>query len=59
MNILRPVRFASVGVRSYAPARPQLAPGGREFGTGYGRSSGYAAPRPYTANSALPQFRVA
>lgn len=59
MNASRPVRSASATARPYAPARGQVAPGGRQFGTGYGRSSGYAAPRRYTPTSALPQFRVA
>ena len=30
----------------------------REFGTGYGRSSGYAAPRSYTRPSVPARFRV-
>ncbi|WP_157745211.1 MULTISPECIES: hypothetical protein [Luteimonas] len=31
----------------------------RPFGTGYGRSSGYAAPRSYTASTVPARFRVA
>jgi len=30
----------------------------RPFGTGYGRSSGYAAPRSYTASTVPARFRV-
>lgn len=31
----------------------------RDFGVGYGNSSGYAAPRRYADNAALPRFRCA
>jgi len=31
----------------------------RDFGVGYGRSSGYAAPRGYTSNVSGARFRVA
>ena len=43
------------GLALAIPARraPQL----REFGTGYGRSSGYAATRSYTSDAGLARFR--
>ena len=31
----------------------------RDFGVGYGNSSGYATPRRYTSNRAQPLFRFA
>lgn len=45
------------GLALAIPARraPQL----RELGTGYGRSSGYAAPGGYTRERELPRFRCA
>ena len=41
-----------------APRAPDLAPRARSFGTGYGRSSGYAAPRSYTRPSVPARFCV-
>lgn len=42
-----------------APFMPRAAASEREFGTGYGRSSGYATARRYTTNWAPPRFRCA
>lgn len=39
------------------PARPQ--PRERDFGVGYGNSSGYASNRRYTTEWAPPRFRFA
>ena len=41
-----------------APRALDLAPRARSFGTGYGRSSGYAAPRSYSRPSVPARFRV-
>lgn len=41
-----------------APRALDLVPRARSFGTGYGRSSGYAAPRSYTRPSVPARFRV-
>ena len=42
-----------------AAQRPAAAParGERDFGTGYGRSSGYASPRSYVERRATSLFR--
>lgn len=42
-----------------APAVPARAPAVRTFGTGYGRSSGYAAQRSYASAPGLAAFRFA
>lgn len=54
---------------SYAPTTTARAPSAslparserrqREFGTGYGRSSGYAAARGYAGTASLAMFRFA
>lgn len=60
MNTSRTARFAPIdAVRSFAAGRSQPLPAPRDFGTGYGRSSGYAAPRRYRTTATLPPFRVA
>lgn len=41
----------------YVPVRRER--GERTFGTGYGNSSGYAAPRGYTGNTGMRTFRFA
>ncbi|HZX79357.1 MAG TPA: hypothetical protein VFE72_00170 [Lysobacter sp.] len=41
------------------PFNPSNRARERDFGVGYGRSSGYAAPRSYTANTGGARFRVA
>ena len=41
-----------------AARAPDLPPRARSFGTGYGRSSGYAAPRSYSRPSVPARFRV-
>jgi hypothetical protein len=38
---------------------PRAAAPEREFGTGYGRSSGYASARRYTTDWVPPRFRCA
>lgn len=40
-----------------APSRPQ--PRERDFGVGYGNSSGYASHRRYSSNAFQPLFRCA
>ena len=40
-----------------SPYRPERAP--RDFGTGYGNSSGYGTPRSYAPQSFAPRFRCA
>ena len=52
-----PARVPTPVVVPHARRRP--APGERGFGVGYGRSSGYAAPRPYAAVSSARYFRFA
>jgi hypothetical protein len=42
--------------RAAAP-RPAAPRGERDFGTGYGRSSGYASPRSYVERRATSFFR--
>lgn len=44
-------------VPSMAPSRPPRRE--RDFGVGYGSSSGYAGPRPYVANNGPRLFRCA
>ncbi|AXK73303.1 hypothetical protein DWG18_14130 [Lysobacter sp. TY2-98] len=51
-----PVEVARI-VQFAAPARQN--PLERDFGTGYGKSSGYASNRRYTTDWAGPRFRVA
>ncbi len=56
---------ASTAARLTTPSRPapvlavpaRREPQSRDFGTGYGRSSGYAAARSYSGESGLPRFR--
>ena len=52
-----PARVPTPVVVPFARCRP--APGEREFGVGYGRSSGYAATRRYAAPSSARYFRFA
>ena len=40
-------------------AAPRQNPIERDYGTGYGKSSGYATTRRYTSDWAGPRFRVA
>ena len=40
-------------------ASNRLGPRERDFGIGYGKSSGYASPRRYTRDAAPSYFRVA
>ncbi|WP_133501705.1 hypothetical protein [Cognatilysobacter terrigena] len=40
-------------------ATPRQNPIERDYGTGYGKSSGYASTRRYTSDWAGPRFRVA
>lgn len=40
-------------------ASNRIGPRERDFGVGYGKSSGYAATRRYTTEWAGPRFRVA
>ena len=49
----------SIAARSYAPAptRPSQISGNREFGVGYGSSSGYASPTRYVPNNTPRLFR--
>ncbi|WP_158238347.1 MULTISPECIES: hypothetical protein [Luteimonas] len=42
--------------RAAAPAAVRYA--SRDFGTGYGRSSGYASPRRYSQTSTPVRFRI-
>ncbi len=51
----RPTMPSSSAPGHAAPAR--RAPQARDFGTGYGRSSGYAATRSYTSDAGLARFR--
>ena len=67
----RQVVFSNSGVvvyqhtESHTSWRPAMqtqtrtAPTVRAFGTGYGRSSSYGAPRSYTATTVPARFRVA
>lgn len=60
MNAVRPLTFVPTAT-ARAP-RPSIAPlpsarRERDFGVGYGRSSGYASPRRYASNWAPPRFR--
>ncbi|GHA86839.1 hypothetical protein [Cognatilysobacter bugurensis] len=60
MNIPRPQTFVPATVRTPVALSPRPAERReRDFGVGYGRSSGYAAPRRYVTNAALPRFRFA
>lgn len=61
-TILAPVSHAAADVRAYAnvialPASRERA--SRTFGTGYGRSSGYAATPRYVSDTGLSRFRCA
>jgi hypothetical protein len=47
----------STVVPATTPSRPPRRE--RDFGVGYGNSSGYAAPRPYVANNGPRLFRCA
>lgn len=51
-NGSRPI-FVPLIAQSHQPRRE------RDFGTGYGKSSGYAAPRPYIADNGPRLFRCA
>jgi hypothetical protein len=61
MTIFRPLPTSlrpamADNVVPFAPRTPRPE---RDFGTGYGRSSGYAAARSYTTSWAPPRFRCA
>ena len=45
--------------RDAAPSRPQFDRRERDFGIGYGNSSGYASARRYTRDWGNARFRVA
>ncbi|MBP6797609.1 MAG: hypothetical protein KA124_05890 [Luteimonas sp.] len=45
--------------RNAAPSRPQFDRRERDFGIGYGNSSGYASARRYTRDWGNARFRVA
>jgi hypothetical protein len=49
-----PTRSPSPVVVPFAASR--LAPRDREFGVGYGKSSGYATSRRYASQSPAPRF---
>ena len=57
MNTVRPTAAPTRPVPT-APV-PFVPRRERDFGTGYGRSSGYASERRYTSNWAPPRFRFA
>jgi hypothetical protein len=59
MTAPRPLSFAPVAAPRTAGPTTVTTRRERDFGVGYGRSSGYAAPRRYIANASLPQFRFA
>lgn len=60
LNAIHPTAFAPIA-RSRAPrvpvAPPRPARRERDFGIGYGRSSGYASAHRYTSEWAPPCFR--
>ena len=63
MNTPRPLTFVPT-TAARAPLSVALSPRPvelreRDFGVGYGRSSGYAAARRYAPDAALPRFRFA
>lgn len=60
MNASRPVPTPAPSAR-VVPFSPvsRLAPRERDFGVGYGKSSGYASLRRYTTPSAPRYFRFA
>lgn len=55
MNVQNPHR--NEAANPHAAARRERHE--RTFGTGYGNSSGYAAPRSYAAGSSMRTFRFA
>lgn len=60
MNALRAATFVpTASTRAPRPPMQSLPSARRErdFGIGYGRSSGYASPRRYASNWAPPTFR--
>lgn len=59
MTAARPASFAPIAASRTVRAAAVRDAREREFGVGYGRSSGYAAPRRYAANAPLPRFRFA
>jgi hypothetical protein len=59
MNVFRPITFVSHAHSRRATERPAGARPERDFGIGYGRSSGYATARRYASNWAPPRFRFA
>lgn len=60
MNALRPLSFVpAADARTARPAPLPTERRERDFGVGYGRSSGYAAPRRYATNAPFPRFRFA
>lgn len=54
-----PTSFHSAPSDNVVPLAPRPARPERDFGIGYGRSSGYATARRYTSNWAPPRFRCA
>lgn len=59
MNALRPITFAAHAEARRTAERQVSARPERDFGIGYGRSSGYATARRYASNWAPPRFRFA
>ena len=56
MNVSRPLpTFANATVVPFTSGS-RLAPRERDFGIGYGKSSGYASTRRYTAQSTQPRY---
>ncbi|GAB6195622.1 hypothetical protein [Lysobacter xanthus] len=54
-----PAPTPTARVVPFAVSANRLAPRERDFGIGYGKSSGYATARRYTSEWAGPRFRVA
>ena len=62
MNAPLRTEFATVKplpAAANAPSRDRLVRRERDFGIGYGRSSGYGCTRRYTSDWAQPRFRCA
>jgi hypothetical protein len=60
VNTFHPITFApSAHSRRATTERPASARPERDFGVGYGRSSGYTTTRRYASNWAPPRFRFA
>lgn len=56
MNVSRPLPTTPSAAVVPFTSGSRLAPREREFGTGYGKSSGYAATRRYTTPSSAPRY---